>query len=655
MAAKHPLLLVPLWLLLATPLVAQRGDAGRPAPRPSSSAPRPSPAPRPSAAPAPRPSAPSPRAQPTPTPRSQPMPQPRNNPAPRNNPTPRNNPAPDYGRSRPTPRSQPQPYNPPARTSPTVGGAPVPRVSTRSDVRPAPTPAPRYNPGGSSSGSRNDGSGVGGNVRSGGTISRPTVVPTPRDSQPAPRPVTRPGSTGRDQTGPIDSRYRGSQPTARQPLAPRGGSDLGTPVARPRNDGSVGTPVTRQRTGAPVAGNRYTPADQVRANPRSGNVGRVSTPTADTRLQPRAAAPRLVAPSAGVPQLRGPRSGLGQPASVRSGLAGAFVQPNWYGGGGYGWGNCRPFYGRVWNSWWDPCYTNWNNWGYGGAYDPWCWNSGLSVWGGSGSFGWRLSLWQPWWSWRTNYWNTCYNNSWWWTWSRPSYVNTGYWWYPQTVYCPTYLSVPSTVVVVDDREGVEGVPVAAPAGGAVRETIVAGGGVVGSARITELPADAGSESMAIALAIKYVDLGDFYFRAERFADAVEAYAKARSYAPNDASVHFVLADAAFANGDYHYAAFLIAEAVRLDPSLAGSDTDKRTFYSDVKVFEAQQLALDGYLAKKPYDAQAHLVRGYNLRFSGQATAATAAFQRVLEIAPDNRAAQVFLAALAPAGPAASDR
>ena len=71
-------------------------------------------------------------------------------------------------------------------------------------------------------------------------------------------------------------------------------------------------------------------------------------------------------------------------------------------------------------------------------------------------------------------------------------------------------------------------------------------------------------------------------------------------------------------------------------------------YADAKAFDEQMAGLERYLAEKPYDAQAHLVRGYNLRFSGQPTAAIAAFRRVLEIAPENRAAALFLDALAPA-------
>jgi tetratricopeptide (TPR) repeat protein len=298
-----------------------------------------------------------------------------------------------------------------------------------------------------------------------------------------------------------------------------------------------------------------------------------------------------------------------------------------------GWGGSHYYNGycNSWNrTWWDPCH-GWGNRGYGGFH--------YSV--GCGSFGWGFSLWQPWFYARNCYWDSCYSTCWWSTWSQPVYATPSYWWYPSSTYCPTYLYVPSTVVVVD-REPEEALAAGAPV---VRETIVAGGGVVGSARIRELPADASSEDLGASLAVKYVDLGDFYFRADRFADAVEAYGRARNYAPNDASVHFVLADAAFANGDYHYAAFLVAEAIRLDPAMATSDADKRTFYRDGRTFADQMAALDRYLEKQPYDASVHLLRGYNLRFSGQQPTAKAAFERVLEIDPDNRAAKTFLAAM----------
>jgi tetratricopeptide (TPR) repeat protein len=187
------------------------------------------------------------------------------------------------------------------------------------------------------------------------------------------------------------------------------------------------------------------------------------------------------------------------------------------------------------------------------------------------------------------------------------------------------------------------------------ETQVAGSEVQGSARMVEVPANAADEQTANDLAAKYSELGDFYFRANRFNDASAAYGKARAYAPSDAQLHFVLADAAFAGGDYPYAAFLIGEGLRLDPALATATTDKRTFYGDGKTFAEQQATLDAYVAKKPYDALAHLVRGYNLRFSGDAAGAKAAFERVLQIDPENRPAKTFLAGMAPNEPADGTR
>lgn len=298
--------------------------------------------------------------------------------------------------------------------------------------------------------------------------------------------------------------------------------------------------------------------------------------------------------------------------------------------------------GSYRRDYWRDSYRGW--WGPGHC-DPWYGYRG-GLWIGShwSSFAWGVSLWWPLWHYRSWYWDACYRDCWWDTWSRPYCVSTSYWWYPSTTYCPTYLYVPSTVVVrsYGPADEVEPAPV-------TTEVVVAGGGVVGSARAGERRDDAGEaaepETLTAALAAKYVELGDFYFRAERFLDAIDAYGKARQYAPDDASVHFVLADAVFANGDYHYAAFLIGEAIRLDPTLAAASADKRTFYADAKVFDLQLAALERYVATRPYDAAAWLVFGYNLAFSGQPTRALEAFERVLTVDPAHRAATAFRDAL----------
>jgi hypothetical protein len=282
----------------------------------------------------------------------------------------------------------------------------------------------------------------------------------------------------------------------------------------------------------------------------------------------------------------------------------------------------------YWHGYWDPCHDTWGHCG--------SWLHGSYC----GSFGWGLSFYYPFWSCRSLWWNQCYHDTLWCSWSNPYCASTSYWWYPGSAYCPTYLYVPSTIVVRETY------PAEVAPAGASSEVVVAGGGVVGSARSVD--AGPGTEGLAQSLAVKYVELGDFYFRAGRYDDAAEAYGKARSYAPDDATVHFVLADAVFAGGGWHYAAFLIAEGLRLEPALASATTDKRTFYGNAAEFDAQMAALGSYLDKNPYDAQAFVVRGYNLAFSKRPADALVAFERVLSIDPENRTAQTFMQALRPA-------
>lgn len=365
----------------------------------------------------------------------------------------------------------------------------------------------------------------------------------------------------------------------------------------PRATGGRATPSTRTATPRGVRGtasHRYTQpgSPSVRTGSRSG-TGRTGTlqpglrrPTAVSGLVGRRSAPRVSAP-----RLNPRRSVYGS-----------------YGYGRYGYGRHHHrslFFSLSFGIGFSHfgsgfyCYPY-----YYGAYWPY------RYYGYCSSYGY-YSYYRPW----------CY-----------PYRYYGYSWWPRYCYLPSYhyypSYYPSTVVVVGDGYDTGGAgEYAGEEGG---ETVVVG----------SRPAES-----AAALAEKYVNLGDYYFREGRFQDAADAYARARTYAPNDPSIHFVLADALFAVGDYHFAAYLINEAVRLDPDIARADTDKRVFYSDVKVFEEQMQTLLEYLGEKPYDAMAHLVLGYNLKFSGKKDEARLAFQKVLEIEPGNRAAQAFLMAI----------
>ena len=616
--ASSRILFAVVCLSLTTSVLAQRGDGSSskpsPSPRPSVSTPAPSPRPSVSTpAPAPRPSVSTPAPRPSPSvsaPAPRPAPSPRPSvgaPAPRpSNPAPVSRPV-----NVPPPRqpvSQPRPSVPsttPGYSRPQPGTsprpAPTPRTSTRNDVRPpvsAPVNPPRYSPP------------VEADTKpgSGRVISRPAPA---ADRKPVDAPSVRP--TPRKEAGgevvrakprgtPIDDRYRPTKPVPTpgdskpQPgLQPRRPSDL-PPTSNRYKPADTTSPTSATRRPVPIAG---------------GSAGSVATPV----RKPASTAPNL-APRSGAPRLSAPRANV---RPITSAVSARYQR------GSYS-SHCHPTY---WRGYWDPCYDTWghcHSWGFGAGF---------------GSYGWQLSFYYPFWACRSLWWNHCYHDTLWSSWSNPYCATTSYWWYPGSVYCPSYLYVPSTVVVYETSPAVEVVP----AGGS-SEVVVAGGGVVGSARSVE--AGPGTESLAQSLAVKYVELGDFYFRAGRYDDAAEAYGKARSYTPEDASVHFVLADAVFATGGWHYAAFLIAEGLRLEPALASATTDKRTFYGNAADFDAQMAALDNYLDKNPYDAQAMLVRGYNLAFSLRPADALAMFDRVLSIEPENRAATLFVKALRPA-------
>jgi len=139
-------------------------------------------------------------------------------------------------------------------------------------------------------------------------------------------------------------------------------------------------------------------------------------------------------------------------------------------------------------------------------------------------------------------------------------------------------------------------------------------------------ADKWKDSTPEALAQRFVELGDLYFKTRRYALASDAYEKAVELVKNDGSLRFVFADALIATGDYDRAAFEIRQGLILHPSLAESEIDKHGFYGFPKDFDDHIAAIRAYLKRRPYDANARFVLLYNLRFGGGTKA------QVLEVA-----------------------
>jgi hypothetical protein len=270
-------------------------------------------------------------------------------------------------------------------------------------------------------------------------------------------------------------------------------------------------------------------------------------------------------------------------------------------------------------------------------------------------FGWCSAYyncgWQPycnpyWYNYNScYYWNACGGYPWSW-YCHPFSLCYGYWygcwpysiatWYPSYDYY--YQSPPAyyTTVVEDryysDDNGGGGYSNEEPAqqqgqGDAQNgESVEYSSPVRGQAapaapsnnsELEQLLGHGGPDSAARASA-QYLSLGDEAFRDRRYSDSVHFYAKAIEFRPDEGVLYLVLSDALFATGDYHYGAFALRRALELDSTLAASDIDKRSFYTDASEFETQLQTLERFLSDRPTDADARLLLAANYLFSGRA-------------------------------------
>jgi len=222
--------------------------------------------------------------------------------------------------------------------------------------------------------------------------------------------------------------------------------------------------------------------------------------------------------------------------------------------------------------------------GYGGIY-----HGVYNTFGSCYSWGWR---------WYGGFYNPC----WWGVW--PYYLTC---WFPYawSYYRPYF----NTVYVYNDPA-----PVAT-----TTQVVYVNQGSTGEGAVPEPDVQ---DRLPIA-AERYLTLGDRAFREGRYTDAVQFYAKAVEYAPDQGGLFLVLADALFAAGDYHYAAYAIRRAFELEPPLARATVDKRTFYSDPADFDRQLTSLVEYLQGHPSDRDARVVLALNYHFTGRSAEARA--------------------------------
>lgn len=631
-----------------------RGSQGRPSSAPS----------RPSAPPPSRPSPP-PQSRPSPPPQSRPSPPPQSRPSPP--PQSRPSPPPESRPSAPPPVSRPAPSNPPpvvTRPQPaeprasapaprTREGAPredaprrdapryeprpeAPRAGTDADT-PRSTPrdegqqGPRYLPPDNSGRVYDSGRRPSSGSDRGGSSSEPrgwqpegststyeferrtprTPVPslsgTPRVESNVPG-TPRPGLSSRTGRSPDLDGPRRTQPAEGEGLVrlPRSevtresilnryrgrsaesGSD---PITRPRSDSDL----SRARGARLDAVDRSTlEAERARAaRERSAPVaprGSVEAARRERESLDRLERLRREAPERAKPiedaggalshaADRAAQVSIGIGVGVATGVyAGWFWEPS-----------CSPHHRRPYSHWAATFGWPWNAYG---SYWSWCWPYGWSASWYHHGFGFA--------------WNSCgyYPNSW-----GYAYPYSYAYWSPSPVYY--------TTVVNDCSHG------ATPAV-VYDQPIAEGEGVIASAddRATPAPDPRGETAPEVKAALvrgaaDYLALGDDAFRQGRYSDAVHHYARTVEYAPDDGVLYLLLADALFATGDYHYAAFALRRAIELEPTILDHVVDKHGFYGNPLEFDTQIALAEQYLNEHFLDEDARLVLAANYLFANR--------------------------------------
>jgi hypothetical protein len=250
--------------------------------------------------------------------------------------------------------------------------------------------------------------------------------------------------------------------------------------------------------------------------------------------------------------------------------------------------------------------------------DPWGWRGWSSCWSFGG--GWC------WWSY-----------PWYWGWYYPCW-----WWYSRPYYSSEICYYPVTTVVYAQPQVVYADPASEPVGEAVVTSQPAG----------KFAGQNAAGSLSIA-AQRYLELGDRAFREARYTDAVQFYAKAVEFAPDQGALYLVLADALFAAGDYHYGAFALRRAIELEPALLDTQVDKHSFYADPRQFDEHLSALERYLSDHPIDRDARVVLALNYLFAGRANDAVRIFESYPPAADDLAGQRILerakVAAALPAG------
>lgn len=115
----------------------------------------------------------------------------------------------------------------------------------------------------------------------------------------------------------------------------------------------------------------------------------------------------------------------------------------------------------------------------------------------------------------------------------------------------------------------------------------------------------------------YLTLGDFQFFMGNYALAAQAYGAAGKLAPDQPLIRFAEAHAAFANGEFPYAARRLKEGLTAEPNLGLYSFRIEEFFGNRLDLEKRLRDLERLVALEPENLNAKLLLGYVYYFDGR--------------------------------------
>ncbi|MBN2582306.1 MAG: hypothetical protein JXL80_04500 [Planctomycetes bacterium] len=140
----------------------------------------------------------------------------------------------------------------------------------------------------------------------------------------------------------------------------------------------------------------------------------------------------------------------------------------------------------------------------------------------------------------------------------------------------------------------------------------------------------------------YMNRGDFYFFMGSYPMAAEAYAKAARMDPGNAVAKFAESHAAFANGEYLYAAKKLREGLELEPDFGLYNFRLEEFYSDRADLDRRLRDLEHLTKLRPDDVEKQFLLGYVYYFDGRYTESANILLQVLTASPQYDVARNLL-------------